>query len=168
MLRLLRVFSLSLLAGTTAVPVTAETPTDEQLVARGEYLARIMSCSDCHSPRDAKGVPMPERGLIGGTIGFEIPGMGIFWPPNLTADKGALGGWSEDEVVTAIRTGARPDGRQLAPAMPWPSFAALTDQDAKALAKYLLAQPSLANAVPAPAADAAAAKGPYFSVTVPK
>ena len=56
--------------------------------------------------------------------------MGIFYPPNLTPDRETgLGAWSEGDIVTAVRTGARPDGRILAPVMPYHNYARLTDAD---------------------------------------
>jgi len=30
-----------------------------------------------------------------------------------------IGDWSDEEIVTAMTTGKRPDGRMLAPIMPW-------------------------------------------------
>jgi hypothetical protein len=30
-----------------------------------------------------------------------------------------LGNWTKKQIVIAIQTGVRPDGRLLAPAMPW-------------------------------------------------
>ena len=73
----------------------------DSLTKRGAYLARVMDCAGCHMPRDATGMPIASAGLSGGTVGFEIPGMGIFWPPNLTPDASGLGGWSKDQIATA-------------------------------------------------------------------
>ena len=36
-----------------------------------------------------------------------------------------LGGWTDAQIVTALTTGKRPDGRELAPIMPWRAFAVL-------------------------------------------
>jgi cytochrome c553 len=77
--------------------------------------------------------------------------MGVFYGPNLTPDpETGLGTWSEAEIVTAIRTGQRPDGRMLAPVMPWMNLAALSDEDALALAAYLKSLPPVSNRVPGP------------------
>jgi len=40
-------------------------------------------------------------------------------------------------IVKAIQTGERPDGRILAPIMPWHAFAELAEDDAKAIAAFL-------------------------------
>jgi mono/diheme cytochrome c family protein len=75
----------------------------------------------------------------------------VFHGPNLTPDnETGLGTWSETDIVTAIRTGVRPDGRELAPIMPWRAFANLTTPDAKAIAAYLKSLPPVSNKVPGP------------------
>ena len=84
------------------------------------------------------GKPDPALHLAGSTIGFEIPSLGIFYPPNLTPDADTgLGSWTEADIIKALRTGVRPDGRELAPVMPWRSYAKLTDSDIQSLASYL-------------------------------
>src|SRR5215213_9764147 len=72
---------------------------------RGAYLARIMDCSGCHTPGALKGQPDMSRYLGGADAGFEIPGLGVFYPPNLTSDATGMGSWSEDEIIRAVRTG---------------------------------------------------------------
>jgi mono/diheme cytochrome c family protein len=161
-------FALSLLALSLAAGPSLSQTVDPAKIARGGYLARVMDCGGCHTPRGPDGAPILDRALTGGTVGFEIPGLGIFWPSNLTPDATGIGGWTEAEVVTAIRTGLRPDGRMLAPAMPSPSFAGLTDEDAAALAAYLLSLPAVANAVPGPAAAGGDAPAPFYRVVLPK
>src|ERR1043165_2088495 len=97
---------------------------------RGEYLATIMDCGGCHTPGALAGQPDRSRHLGGSDIGFQIPGLGIFYPPNLTPDETGLGGWSETEIMTAVRSGVRPDGRVLVPVMPYHNYGQLTDGDA--------------------------------------
>jgi len=76
--------------------------------------------------------------LGGSDVGFEIPGLGVFVGPNLTPDKPTgLGNWTEEQIVTALQSSVRPDGRVLAPIMPWKSFAKLRKDDAMAIAKFL-------------------------------
>ena len=70
---------------------------------------------------------------------------------NLTPDKETgLGGWTSDQIVTAITTGKIPDGRMLSPIMPWPALSKLTHEDALAIAAYLKSLPAVKNAVPGP------------------
>jgi mono/diheme cytochrome c family protein len=137
--------------------------------SRGEYLARIMDCTGCHTPGALMGKPDQARYLAGGDVGFHLPGLGYFWPPNLTPDKETgLGAWSEADIVGAVRKGVRPDGRMLAPVMPWHSYAALTDKDARDLARYLKGMAPVRNAVPALAGPDATPSAPYLTVVVPK
>lgn len=91
------------------------------------------------------------RFLGGSEVGFEIPGHGVFYGPNLTPDQETgLGKWSTEEIVTAITTGRRPDGRILAPIMPWHAFANLTGQDVRAIVVFLKGLPPVKNRVPGP------------------
>ena len=122
---------------TLTIPSLAAVAADNR-VARGEYLVRFGGCNDCHTPGYFLGKPDPARFLAGSDVGFDLPGMGTFVGPNLTPDnETGLGNWSRDEIITAIQTGVRPDGRILAPIMPWRAFAGLTKSDAGAIADYL-------------------------------
>ncbi len=134
---------------------------------RGAYLARIMDCQGCHSGRTPQGALDPAQTLTGGTVGFELPGLGIFWPPNLTPSPEALGGWTDEQVDAALRKGQRPDGRQLAPIMPWESDAALTDADVADLVAYLRTLPPSANRMPAPMPAGGNGPAPFFRVVPP-
>ena len=155
-----------LLAATLCVQAAgagAESPTIE----RGAYLARIMDCAGCHMPRDANGAPLVEAGLSGATIGFEIPGVGIFWPPNLTPAESGLGHWSDAEIAEAIRYGRRPDGRVLAPVMPWMAYSEMHDEDLDALIAYLRSVPAVEAPRLDPVETAETARAPFFRVTLP-
>jgi mono/diheme cytochrome c family protein len=136
---------------------------------RGEYLAAIMDCAGCHTPGALIGQPDMSRPLAGSDVGFEIPGLGIFYPPNLTSDpETGLGKWSEADIVKAVRTGVRPDGRQLAPVMPYHSYGRLTDEDAAALAAYIKGLKPVDHQVPAIVGPSEKPKAPYLSVVLPK
>jgi mono/diheme cytochrome c family protein len=118
---------------------------------RGKYLVSLGGCNDCHTPGVFLGKPDFSRRLGGSEVGFEIPGLGVFYGPNLTPDKETgLGNWSAQDIVKAIRTGQRPDGRELAPIMPWQGLSVLTDDDARAIAAYLQSLPPVKNKVPGP------------------
>jgi mono/diheme cytochrome c family protein len=120
-------------------------------IERGQYLVAIAGCGDCHTPGSLIGHPDQARFLGGSDVGFAIPGEGVFVGPNLTPDHDTgLGSWSEQQIVTAITTGARPDGRMLAPVMPWPGFSHLTRSDALAIAAYLKSLPAVRHKVPGP------------------
>lgn len=125
-----------MLAGVIALTVAAHAA--DRQIARGRYLVTIGSCNDCHTPGSLMGQPDMKRYLGGSDVGFAIPGMGVFVGPNLTPDKETgLGKWTKQQIVTAITTGKRPDGRMLAPIMPYEAFSHLTRADAFAIAAYL-------------------------------
>jgi mono/diheme cytochrome c family protein len=124
---------------------------DSEQVKHGEYLVQLAGCTDCHTPGHLLGKPDMARFLGGSDVGFEMPGLGIFVGPNLTPDNSTgLGSWTSDEIVTAIQTGVRPDGRILAPMMPWRAYAGLRKSDAAAIVEYLRSLPPVTNKVPGP------------------
>src|SRR6267142_5364622 len=124
---------------------------DSAQVERGKYLVKLGGCNDCHTPGYFLGKPDTVRFLGGSDVGFEVPGLGTFVGRNLTPDKDTgLGNWSKDEIITAIQTGVRPDGRILAPIMPWRAFAGLTKSDAGAIADYLKSLPPVSHKAQGP------------------
>jgi mono/diheme cytochrome c family protein len=154
--------SVLLQAGATGAPQPATT-------ARGEYLVRIMDCGGCHTPGAQVGKPDFSASLAGSNIGFRVPGAGVLYPPNLTPDPATgLGRWTDEQIVRAIRHGERPDGRRLAPVMPWPSYSALTDADAAAVAAYLKSLPPQPGRAPAHVAEGAQPNAPYVDIVMPR
>ena len=128
--------------------------------ARGKYLVTVTGCNDCHTPGYFFGTPDMTRFLAGSDVGFEIPGQGVFHGPNLTADKDTgLGGWTDAEIATAITTGKRPDGRELAPIMPFRAFANLTKDDVASIVAFLRTLPPVKNQVGGPYGSAEQAEG---------
>ena len=127
----------------------AADPAAERL-ERGKYLVLAMGCNDCHTPGTFYGAPDMERFLSGSELGWEGP-WGVVYPANLTPDpETGLGSWSTEQIAHAIRTGNRPDGRQLAPIMPWMNFANFTEEDAMAIATYLQSLKPVVHAAPKP------------------
>jgi len=121
---------------------------DDSQVARGRYLVGIAGCSDCHTPGGLLGDPDMKRHLGGSDVGFSIPGQGVFVGQNLTPDaETGLGKWTDEQIVTAIRKGKRPDGSELSGVMPSASFARLTDEDAFAIAAFLKSLPPVNHKV---------------------
>jgi len=150
-----------------AVVAGAVSPAAAQDKRRGEYLATIMDCGGCHTPGALAGQPDQARHLGGSNVGFQIPNVGIFYPPNLTPDETGLGGWSEKEIVTAVRTGVRPDGRLLVPVMPYHNYGKLTDADAGALAAYLKSLKPIRNKAPSIVGPTEKAVAPYLAPVIP-
>jgi mono/diheme cytochrome c family protein len=141
----------ALIAGAVFMAPQPSVHAEDGQLARGKYLVGLGGCNDCHTPGYFFGKPDMARYLGGSEVGFEIPNLGVFYGPNLTPDAATgLGSWSADEIVTAITTGHRPDGRILAPVMPWHAFASLTRDDVQAIAAFLKSLPPVANKVPGP------------------
>jgi len=123
----------------------------QSALARGKYLVTFGSCTDCHTPGSFFGKPDMTKFLGGSDVGFAIPGLGVFVGPNLTPDRQTgLGDWTEEQVVTALTKGQTPDGRVLAPVMPWHAYANLTKSDALAIAAYLKSLPPVTHLVGGP------------------
>lgn len=105
------------------------------LITRGEYLAKAGDCTACHTPEGGK--PF-EGGYL-----FKMP-MGTIVSSNITSSKEfGIGSWSAADFANALRKGQRPDGSQLYPAMPYTSYSNITDSDMLALYTYFQSVPSV-------------------------
>jgi mono/diheme cytochrome c family protein len=134
-------------AAALPAPVRAADPQIE----RGKYLATMGGCNDCHTPGYFFGKPDMAQFLGGSDVAFEIPGLGAFVGANITPDVDTgIGSWSTEQIVAALQTGQRPDGRMLAPIMPWHALAYLTKSDATAIAAFLKSIPPVKHAVVGP------------------
>lgn len=123
----------------------------ESQIDRGKYLVVVASCNDCHTPGFFLGKPDTAKYLGGSDVGFEIPGLGVFAGRNITPDKETgLGNWTDEQIATAITTGKRPDGRQLAPIMPYAAFSYMTKEDVAAIVAFLRSIPPVKNEVAGP------------------
>ncbi len=102
-----------------------QTPTN-----KGEYLARAGDCVACHS---AKGGKAFAGGLKMGTP------MGAIYTTNITPDpETGIGNYSLEDFDRAVRSGVAKDGHHLYPAMPYPSYAKISDDDLKELYTFFM------------------------------
>ena len=74
---------------------------------------------------------------------------------------------ADPEIAAAIVGGRSRAGRPLAPAMPSPSYAALSPEDLDALVAWLRAQPAVPSPRFGPVTDATDAPAPFYRVTAP-
>jgi mono/diheme cytochrome c family protein len=127
----------------------------------GAYLALHGSmCAGCHTPRNPNtGVYDMSRPFGGGD--FLIPEEGLDTTgTNLTPDGvTGLGDWTEEQFVTAMRTGVRADGTVMVTFMPWPAYARWTDDDLHATWLYLRSLQPVAHEAPATVLTGEAATG---------
>ncbi|MFP7571065.1 c-type cytochrome [Marivita sp. S2033] len=123
----LRLSLAAMLAATLTPAVDAQTPS-EQLVETGAYVARAADCMSCHIAPD--GTP-----YAGGKF-IETP-LGDIMATNITpSDTHGIGRYSEADFTAVLREGKAPD-RMLYPAMPYPSYHGVSDDDIQALFAYM-------------------------------
>ncbi|AQG80486.1 c-type cytochrome [Spirosoma montaniterrae] len=91
----------------------------------GMYLATIGNCRGCHG-----------ADLSGGEV-HGPPGT----PPAANLTPTGIGTWSEADFVRTLRTGKRPNGKDLHPSMPWPQAALMTDDELHAIWLYMRSVP---------------------------
>ena len=111
------------------------------LVQRGEYLTRAADCQACHTALNGK--------EFAGGLPFVLP-FGTIYSTNITPDRTGIAGYSDAQWLAMMRHGKRRDGAQLYPAMPFATYALMTDADALAIKAYLMtlepvAAPARAN-----------------------
>lgn len=113
----------------TASAHAADT-TDATLLQRGQYLATAGDCVACHTAPGGKpyagGLTVPTP--VGNIISTNIT-------PSTTA---GIGRYTEPQFRDALRKGIRADGAHLYPAMPYTSYAQVTDDDVRALYAYFM------------------------------
>ena len=120
-----------MLATSARPPQSPASPsnTDDPLVARGRYLARLGNCEGCHSlPGDlpyASGPALRTR-------------FGTFRAPNITPDpEHGIGDWHADDFWRALHEGRSRDGRALYPAFPYVWYSGITRADSDAMFAFL-------------------------------
>ena len=112
--------------------------TGQALIDRGDYLVNgVVLCGDCHTPRDQTMALDEMRKLQGG----QLPPSG---PPDVFATyapplAGGPANFSEEQFISFLQTGVRPDGSHPRP--PMPPYR-LNEEDARAVAAYIGSLPS--------------------------
>lgn len=128
-------FTPSLLALLMLGTATVQAADDPQLAARllhGEYLARVGDCAACHTA--------PGGAPFAGGLKMTTP-VGAIYSTNITPDQQTgIGEYSLQEFSDALRKGVARDGTRLYPAMPYPSFAKISDEDVRDLYLYFTHQ----------------------------
>ena len=98
----------------------------------GEYLARAGDCVACHS--------VPGGKAFAGGLKMGTP-LGTIYSTNITPDpETGIGNYSLADFDRALRQGIAKDGHRLYPAMPYPSYAKITDDDVRALYDFFMKQ----------------------------
>ena len=118
--------TLALLGSFSAVAAQED---QQALIKQGEYLARAGDCVACHTAKDGK--------PFAGGLPMETP-IGMIYSTNITPDKSGIGAYSFDDFDKAVRHGIAKNGDTLYPAMPYPSYARVTETDMQALYAYFM------------------------------
>lgn len=120
----------------------APSATNADTIARGEYLAIAGDCVACHTMIGGK----PFAG------GVVIPTpVGDIIATNITPSKtSGIGDYTEAQFADALRNGIAPGHHYLYPAMPYTSYAKLTDDDTAALYAYFMQGVAPVDVAPTP------------------
>lgn len=169
-----------LLVAAVVVPVLAASQArkgSQEAVKRGEYLVRFGGCHECHTPwrmDPSLGMPAPDmsRALSGHPADAPGPAssyvapdamvigptntsfrlsFGTVYAANLTPHETGMKAWTEEQFLSAMRTGSEmgiAEAHPIMPPMPWTNLAGLTDEDLRAIFAYLRSVRPIANAVP--------------------
>jgi alcohol dehydrogenase (quinone), cytochrome c subunit len=129
----------SALVGCGGSPVTTEsTPATDSAaqaqaagISQGEYVARLGNCVACHST--------PDGAALAGGLKMAVPMLGNIYTTNITPDpETGIGSYTFEEFDRVMRVGVAKDGHRLYPAMPYPSYAKMSEQDMRALFDFLM------------------------------
>jgi mono/diheme cytochrome c family protein len=117
-------------------------------MSHGEYVARLGNCVACHST--------PEGKPFAGGLKMAVPMLGNIYATNITPDKATgIGNYTFEDFDKATRHGVAKDGHHLYPAMPYPSYAKISEEDMHALYDYFMTevepvnQPNKESEIPA-------------------
>lgn len=120
----------------------------DPVVIKGAYLARAGDCVACHTAPGGK--------PFAGGLAMNTP-FGTIYSTNITPDRNeGIGGYTYEQFARAVREGVSGKGHRLYPAMPYPSFARISDDDMQAMYAYFkqgvpaVAQPNSPNDLPWP------------------
>jgi len=125
--------------GSHPVDANLKVAATPERVARGEQISAI--CGECHSAK--LGGPLVGRNFFEGGG----PPVGTLYAPNLTP-AGEITGWTDGELIRAIREGVHQSGRALI-IMPSNSFHNMSDDDVQSIVAYLRSRPPAGTRSPA-------------------
>jgi mono/diheme cytochrome c family protein len=107
-------------------------------IARGKYVFGATGGCGCHT--------VPKGPVNAGGRKYEGP-YGTVYSTNITPDKETgIGGWTDEQIITAIRLGRRPNGERLVPVHPYTVFNGMAEEDVKAVVAYLRTVPPVKRA----------------------
>jgi mono/diheme cytochrome c family protein len=113
-----------------AAPVSAQgTPASAAEIARGKYIFGATGGCGCHT--------VPKGPINAGGRRYDGP-FGTVFSTNITPDRQTgIGTWTDEQIITAIRLGRRPNGERLLPVHPFTVFNGMAEEDLKAVVAFL-------------------------------
>ena len=132
---------------------------EQQQIQRGKYLVKVTGCNDCHTPGYAMaGGKVPEsQWLVGDTLGWRGP-WGTTYPINLRLYMRDM---SEAQWVQRAKT------MESRPPMPWFALHDMTNQDLKAIYRYVKTLTPVGEPAPAYVPPDRQPQGPYVQFPAP-
>lgn len=123
-----------------AVPVNAD-ESDESAEARGKYIVDIAGCNDCHTAGFglSGGATSESEWLLGDSLGFRGP-WGTTYALNLRTYMAKLTEEQWVAVAKAVKT---------RPPMPWWALHAMTEDDLRAMYRYIRSLDLIETDIPA-------------------
>ncbi len=113
----------------TVIAEAQVTPPSPAEVARGRYMFGATGGCGCHTV--PKGQPNAGGRKYEGAFG-------TVYSSNITPDRQTgIGGWTDEQIMTAIRLGRRPNGERLLPVHPFPVFNGMAEEDLRAIVAFL-------------------------------
>ncbi len=125
--------AVTILAGALGI-ATSNARADDR-IARGKYLTDMGDCAGCHVA--------PGGGYMAGGQYMNMP-FGDISTPNITADDDTgIGKWTDAQYLNLMRHGVMPNGQRIYPAMPYPWYNTVSDDDLLAIKAYLFSLPKV-------------------------
>jgi mono/diheme cytochrome c family protein len=110
----------------------------QQELARGRYVFGAAGGCGCHTVK--------EQPANSGGRRYDGP-FGTVYSSNITPDRQTgIGTWTDEQIITAVRAGRRPNGERLLPVHPYPVFNGMAAEDLKALVTFLRSVPAVNRA----------------------
>lgn len=155
------ILGLFILIGHYSLNTLATTAPQEldQLIKRGEYLARIAGCNDCHTAGYAQtaGQIPKDQWLLGDNLGWQGP-WGTTYPANLRLTMKDL---TEQQWLTMAKK------VEFRPPMPWFALRDMEEQDLKAIYYFVQHLGPAGEPVPIYLPPGQKSKGPVISFPAP-
>jgi mono/diheme cytochrome c family protein len=116
-----------LFAGLTGAAFAQDSQSFDR-IERGRYLAVLGDCAGCHTA--------PGGAPFAGGLALQTP-FGTLVAPNITPDPDTgIGNMTNDDFLATLHEGRGHNGKRLYPAMPYPAYTKMTDDDVLAMRAY--------------------------------